>query len=87
MGKNISQRVAVEGRILRERRGQEGFGYDPLFFVPEFARTMAELNLVQKNKLSHRAQAFHKMIPIIKDLVRHGSKSRGTMPSVRPNSV
>jgi XTP/dITP diphosphohydrolase len=60
----------VEGRILRQRRGKGGFGYDPLFFVSEFARTMAELNLAQKNKISHRSQAFHKVIPILKALAR-----------------
>ncbi|OLN31933.1 XTP/dITP diphosphatase [Desulfosporosinus metallidurans] len=58
----------AEGLILRERRGSDGFGYDPLFYVPEFARTMAELTLNEKNKLSHRAQAFRKVIPILKDL-------------------
>ena len=58
----------AEGLILRERRGSEGFGYDPLFYVPEFARTMAELTLNEKNKLSHRAQAFRKVIPILKAL-------------------
>jgi XTP/dITP diphosphohydrolase len=58
----------VEGRILRQRRGKGGFGYDPLFFVSEFARTMAELNLAQKNKISHRSQAFHKVIPILQAL-------------------
>ncbi|MDP4127426.1 MAG: XTP/dITP diphosphatase [Bacillota bacterium] len=58
----------AEGRILRERRGSDGFGYDPLFYVPEFARTMAELTLDEKNKLSHRAQAFYKVIPILKVL-------------------
>ena len=58
----------VEGRILRQRRGKGGFGYDPLFFVTEFARTMAELNLAQKNKLSHRSQAVHKVIPILQAL-------------------
>jgi non-canonical purine NTP pyrophosphatase, rdgB/HAM1 family len=58
----------VEGRILRERRGTDGFGYDPLFYVPEHSRTMAELTLAEKNKLSHRAQAFQKVIPILKDL-------------------
>lgn len=58
----------VEGRILRERRGEEGFGYDPLFFLPEFKRTMAELNVNQKNKVSHRAQAFEKAVPILRGL-------------------
>ena len=62
---------SVEGLILRQRRGQKGFGYDPLFYVPEYARTMAELTLTEKNKLSHRAQAFRKVIPILQALKGH----------------
>ena len=58
----------IEGRILRERRGQDGFGYDPIFIVPKFARTMAEMTLAEKNELSHRAQAFRKVIPILQAL-------------------
>lgn len=58
----------VEGRILTEPRGREGFGYDPLFYLPDFGRTMAQLNLSQKNKISHRAQAFRNAIPMLKDL-------------------
>ena len=61
----------VEGQILRERRGQDGFGYDPIFYVPEYGRTMAELTLTEKNSLSHRAQAFRKVIPIIQALKWH----------------
>ena len=59
---------AVEGRILTLRRGSDGFGYDPVFFIPEFARTMAELTLTEKNTLSHRAQAFRKVLPILINL-------------------
>ena len=59
---------AVEGRILTQRRGLDGFGYDPVFYLPEFARTMAELTLAEKNKLSHRAQAFRQVIPILRSL-------------------
>ncbi len=58
----------VEGRILRQRQGQDGFGYDPIFFVLDLRRTMAELSSTQKNKLSHRAQAFRKALPILQDL-------------------
>ncbi|AFM43201.1 non-canonical purine NTP pyrophosphatase, rdgB/HAM1 family [Desulfosporosinus acidiphilus SJ4] len=58
----------VEGKILRQPRGTDGFGYDPLFLVPELGRTLAELTLTEKNNLSHRAQAFRKAIPILKDL-------------------
>ncbi|AHF07971.1 XTP/dITP diphosphatase [Desulfitobacterium metallireducens] len=68
-GQEFLTEGTVEGRILRVRRGQEGFGYDPLFFIPDFGRTMAELTMIQKNKVSHRAQAMQKAIPILKDLV------------------
>jgi XTP/dITP diphosphohydrolase len=49
---------ACEGEVLEAPRGQDGFGYDPLFFVPTVGRTMAELPLEEKNRLSHRAAAF-----------------------------
>lgn len=67
-GEEYCTEGTVEGKILRQRRGKGGFGYDPVFFVPDFGRTMAELSLAQKNKLSHRAQAFSKAIPILKNL-------------------
>ncbi|HEY7373037.1 MAG TPA: RdgB/HAM1 family non-canonical purine NTP pyrophosphatase [Polyangia bacterium] len=47
------------GEILEQPRGDLGFGYDPLFLVPALGRTMAELPLDEKNRLSHRAAAFH----------------------------
>ena len=47
-----------EGRILREPRGENGFGYDPLFWVPEKERSAAELSADEKNALSHRGQAL-----------------------------
>lgn len=46
-----------EGRILHEPKGKEGFGYDPLFWVPEWGCASAELPAVEKNRLSHRARA------------------------------
>lgn len=46
-----------EGEILLEERGQGGFGYDPLFFIPALGQTMAELPAETKNRLSHRARA------------------------------
>jgi XTP/dITP diphosphohydrolase len=49
---------ACEGEILRAPRGEGGFGYDPLFFLPALGRTMAELPIPEKNRLSHRAAAF-----------------------------
>jgi XTP/dITP diphosphohydrolase len=50
----------VTGRILSSARGEGGFGYDPLFLVDGFERSMAELELAEKNAISHRARAFLK---------------------------
>ena len=54
------------GRIARERRGNNGFGYDPLFLIPEYHRTFGELSPVVKQALSHRARAAGKMRPILR---------------------
>lgn len=50
-----------EGRILEEKRGTNGFGYDPVFFVPDKGVAMAELPADEKNKISHRANALKKL--------------------------
>lgn len=71
VGKEYLTEGTVEGQILRHRRGQDGFGYDPIFYLPEYFRTMAELTLTEKNKISHRAQAFRKVIPILRDLQKN----------------
>jgi XTP/dITP diphosphohydrolase len=51
----------VEGYILAVPRGENGFGYDPLFYVPELEKSMAELSGEEKNKISHRAVALRKL--------------------------
>ena len=51
----------VDGEILFEERGQNGFGYDPLFFIPILGKTTAELSLEEKNKISHRGLAIQKL--------------------------
>ena len=48
---------ALEGEIIFEERGKKGFGYDPIFYVPEFKRTLAELSEEEKNRISHRGKA------------------------------
>lgn len=52
----------VKGRIIEEKRGLDGFGYDPIFVPDGQNKTFAELTVDEKNKLSHRARAFEKMI-------------------------
>ncbi len=49
-----------EGEIIPQERGAGGFGYDPVFYLPELGRTMAELSEEEKNRLSHRAKALEK---------------------------
>ena len=48
----------VEGHLLKEYRGEKGFGYDPIFFIDEIGKGMAEIDLAEKNKISHRSRAF-----------------------------
>jgi XTP/dITP diphosphohydrolase len=57
-----------EGEIIPEERGTGGFGYDPVFLLPELRKTMAELSMEEKNRLSHRARAVMKAKPILKKL-------------------
>ncbi len=57
------------GRILTEPRGRAGFGYDPLFEIPEYHRTYAEMGLTVKSVLSHRARAFAELLPGVLRLI------------------
>ncbi|HEY5269943.1 MAG TPA: RdgB/HAM1 family non-canonical purine NTP pyrophosphatase [Anaerolineales bacterium] len=57
-----------EGEIVPDERGTNGFGYDPIFFIPELGHTMAELEMNEKNRLSHRARAIQNAIPILKEV-------------------
>ena len=55
-------RGTAEGIILEEPRGQNGFGYDPLFYFPQIGKTFAELSAEEKAKYSHRGAAFRKFL-------------------------
>jgi XTP/dITP diphosphohydrolase len=57
-----------EGEIIPEERGTGGFGYDPIFLLQELGKTMAELSMKEKNRLSHRARAVMKAKPILEKL-------------------
>lgn len=59
-------RGECEGRILTEKRGENGFGYDPVFYVPEYEKSMAELPAQVKNSISHRFRALNKLKENIK---------------------
>ena len=61
-GKEITAEGYVYGKIGYEEKGEHGFGYDPLFIVDGYGRTMAELDSEEKNKISHRANALKEFV-------------------------
>ena len=58
-----------EGVITEEKRGRGGFGYDPLFYVPQYDKTFAEMTPAEKNKISHRGQALQKAKIFIQQMI------------------
>ncbi len=60
-GRTLSVRDTMEGRIAYEPAGEEGFGYDPILFLPELGKTSAEITMEEKNKISHRGKALRAM--------------------------
>ncbi|PWM44248.1 MAG: non-canonical purine NTP pyrophosphatase [Clostridiales bacterium] len=68
-GEKFFSRGECEGIILKSPQGENGFGYDPLFYVEEYKKTFAELDSEQKNKISHRGRALEKIVPVIKEKI------------------
>ncbi|NCO52893.1 MAG: XTP/dITP diphosphatase [Deltaproteobacteria bacterium] len=56
----------IHGQLIDELRGKQGFGYDPLFLVPEYGKTLGELSLEIKNRISHRSQALKQVFAALK---------------------
>lgn len=65
-GREFTTYATIEGEIALKSAGENGFGYDPIFFVPEFGKTTAELTAEEKNKISHRGKALTMMKEILK---------------------
>ena len=59
----------IKGIITEKQIGKNGFGYDPVFYIPEVKKTMAELSPEEKNKLSHRGQAMRKLRKLLLDII------------------
>jgi XTP/dITP diphosphohydrolase len=66
-GSELTVRGECRGQIARESQGQNGFGYDPIFWLPEYQRTMAELDPAEKHRISHRGQALRAMAAILQE--------------------
>lgn len=60
-GRVLTAQAAMEGQIGYEERGENGFGYDPIFYLPEFKQSSAELTMEEKNRISHRGKALRLM--------------------------
>ena len=65
-------RETIEGRVAYEPAGDNGFGYDPIFYVPEYECTTAEMSAELKNELSHRGKALRSMKRILEEKFREG---------------
>lgn len=66
----------LSGKIALTLQGNQGFGYDPIFWVPEVQKTLAQLSLEEKNRLSHRHRALMEMIPRLKALIEKTEKNK-----------
>lgn len=66
-GQVATTRGTIEGQIAFEEKGDSGFGYDPIFYVPEYKLTTSEMSLELKNKISHRGKALRAMKSILED--------------------
>lgn len=67
-------RETIEGRVAYEPAGDNGFGYDPIFYVPEYGCTTAQMSPEQKNELSHRGKALRSMRAILKEKLDGGQE-------------
>lgn len=68
-GRTLTTRGVMEGIIAQEIRGENGFGYDPIFYLPEFGCTSAEITPEQKNEVSHRGKALRQMRMILQEVL------------------
>ncbi len=66
-GKKLSAVETMEGRIAHKIAGENGFGYDPIFFLPEYGKTSAEIAPEEKNAISHRGKALRKMAQLLRE--------------------
>ena len=66
-GREFTTYATIEGEIGHKIEGENGFGYDPIFYVPEFGKTTAQLSPDEKNKISHRGKALTMMKEILKE--------------------
>ena len=67
-GRTITVEDYCYGKIIFERKGTNGFGYDPYFYLEQYGKTMAEISMEEKNKISHRGKAIQKLIGALDEI-------------------
>jgi XTP/dITP diphosphohydrolase len=72
-GRQWQARGELRGQIASAAAGSGGFGYDPVFFIPRLKRTLAEVSVDQKDRISHRGRAARRIRPILRELVESGA--------------
>ena len=76
----LAAQETVSGIITEEPRGTNGFGYDPLFFLPDLGKTMAEIPDEVKDRVSHRGRAARRILSLVKDEMEHGTELHKERP-------
>jgi XTP/dITP diphosphohydrolase len=72
-GQSWNVRGEVRGQIATEPVGSGGFGYDPVFYIPRLKRTLAEIAVDEKDRISHRGRAAGRIRPILRQLIESGA--------------
>ena len=85
-GHTITTQGTVEGQIGYEEKGTNGFGYDPIFYLPEYGCTTAELPPAKKNELSHRGKALREIKMKLRDTADKGEGKNESFDSERHTS-
>ena len=80
-GKILRSKGTLEGYIAYESKGDNGFGYDPIFYLPQFKCTTAQMTIEEKNKISHRGKALRVMKKAIKDLYKNMENGKNESPN------
>ncbi len=75
-GRVLTTRRTMEGIIGYEERGEGGFGYDPIFYLPEYGCSTAELSMEKKNELSHRGKALRAMKEMLREALELREEER-----------
>ena len=75
-GREYTRRGELRGYIVDKIVGKNGFAYDPIFYIPEFNKTIAEMSINEKNSISHRAIALMGILKVIEDITRGTGRIR-----------